>query len=521
MIRALWYFLIAAVAAIAAAFIAEQKGALTLTIGSTEIATTFPVAAGAIAVLVVIVLVSYRLITLFLDAPGRTAAWRRRRRDTRGAQAVARGLVAVAAGDRREGLRYAQAARGLLRDAPLARLLAAQAAQLDGDDKAVETHYTAMLDDPETAFLATRGLFMQALKRNDFASARVHAERAFALRPRAPWVVNALFDLASGRRDWPGAARALEAQGKAKLIDDSIARRRRAVLLTAEAQDDDVAGHADSALQRALAALQLAPGLAPAAVLAAQKLKAEGRGWKAAGIIEAAWAQAPHPDLAALYAGLKTEETAEQRARRFAGLIELNPEHPESRLLDAAQAAAVRDFARARAAIAPLLSPAPTARVCALMADIAQGEGDAQEARSWIARSVRAPRDAYWLCGSCGQPSARWMPVCSGCQGFDTLQWKAPAEPVLARLGAPEQSAEARDEELARLLYRQGPALAAPAPHGPMPAAPPDAEATPPLPRAANEPVIFSAPRPPDDPGPDADEMAEPAPPPWPRVRPV
>ncbi|NWH08746.1 MAG: heme biosynthesis protein HemY, partial [Alphaproteobacteria bacterium] len=414
--------------------------------------------------------------------------------------ALTRGLVAVAAGDPREARRHAMRAQQLLEGSPLAQLLEAQTAQLEGDEAAVETHYRAMLNSPETAFLGLRGLFMQALKRGDHKAALSLAERAYGMRSKTPWALHALFDLKTRMRNWPGAAEALNAQTRAKIIDAGVAKRRRAVLLASEAQERLAGGDQAGALSLSLEALSLAPGLMPAAAMAAKLLAGEGRAWRAADVIEAAWSHAPHPDLAALYAALKPDEGVAARAKRFAGLIDLNPEHPESRLLAAAQAVATKDFGKARAAIAPLLSPAPTACVCVTMADIEQAEsGDAQKAREWMARSLRARRDTYWFCAHCGKPSAVWMAVCEGCQSFDTLGWKVPAEPVLAKAG------EGVELDLDKLLYREAPVM------GGEPSSTPSAPVARPVPAIrpvpATRPEIIAPapvlPRQPDDPGPE------------------
>lgn len=501
MIRTLIAFGIALAVAVGAVLVAEQGGQVVIVLGRTEITMTVGIALALVALSLALVVLVMRLASLVLRAPGGAFRWGRRQRQRRGERALARGLVAVAAGDARGGLQYAQTARKLLADAPLTRLLAAQAAQLEGDEAAVTAHYTAMLDNPETAFLGQRGLFTQAMRRGDNGAALDFAQRAAQERPKTPWVVNALFELQSARGDWAGAARALEAQTKAKVIAPSVAARRRAVLLTGEALDLEGRGEGVEALAKAMAALQLAPGLVPAAVLASRHLIAEGRAWKAAGILEQAWAQNPHPDLAAAYADLKPEESREARARRLLGLVELNPSHPESRLLAAAQAVATGDFGTAREALEPLLSPMPTARTCALMADVEQGEtGDAARVREWLARSVRAPRDAAWVCEACGAPSALWRPVCPSCAAFDTLAWRSAGEAMLA-VGAP---LDPDDAALARVLYR-GPESEA---------ARPPLRADTPTPRPTETPrdlpAVYGPPWPPDDPGPDAEDASDP-----------
>ena len=71
--------------------------------------------------------------------------------------------------------------------------LAAQTAQLGGDEDAARRYFTAMLEKPETAFLGLRGLLMQAMKAGDRAEALSLARRAYEERPNTPWAVNCTY----------------------------------------------------------------------------------------------------------------------------------------------------------------------------------------------------------------------------------------------------------------------------------------------------------------------------------------
>jgi HemY protein len=143
-------------------------------------------------------------------------------------------------------------------------------------------------------------------------------------------------------------------------------------------------------------------------------------------VVEACWTTSPHPDLAEVYAAIKPDETYEQRAARLVGLAHLNREHFESRVLEAEEAVLTKRWNEARRLLAPLTHDAASARVCALMAEIEEGEnGDATAAHGWLARAARAARDAEWRCGRCGASQTDWSAVCHACAGFDTLSWSA------------------------------------------------------------------------------------------------
>src|SRR6185437_8988453 len=87
-----------------------------------------------------------------------------------------------------------------------------------------------------------------------------------------------------------------------------------------------------------------------------------------------------------------------------------------------------REFATARAALAPHLS-APTRRVATLMAEIEETEhGDEGRVREWMMRAMRASGDPVWTAD--GVVSDRWLPVSPNGR-LDGFEWKVP----LAEIG--------------------------------------------------------------------------------------
>ncbi len=74
------------------------------------------------------------------------------------------------------------------------------------------------------------------------------------------------------------------------------------------------------------------------------------------------------------------------------------------------------------------------------MADLEQGQhGDRGRMRDWLARAVRAPRDAAWTAD--GHVSDRWLPVSPMTGEIDAFEWKVP----VARLGAPLEMDDLND----------------------------------------------------------------------------
>ena len=414
-------------AGLGAAWMADRPGLVRLDWGGWRLETSVGILLVGLAALLALAIILYRLWRIVRRSPSLLGRWRAESRSRRGERAVVRGLVAIAAGDARDAQKQAREAESLIGAAPLTRLLAAQAAQLSGDPAEAEKQFEALLDDDETAFLGLKGLFAQAQRRGDSAAALVLVERARTLRPDTPWVAGELFQLQVADRKWADAEATLAQAVKRKLVEAADARRRRAVLLLARALELEADGLREEALKRARDAHELAPELAPAAVLTARLLWATDKVRQADGVIEAAWAAAPHPDLASLHAQIHDADGPARKAERLDSLINTNPGHGESRLLLAERALVAGNHAEARAILEPLAAQQPTARALDLLARLERAErGDERAATRWLAQIAEAPPPAQWTCGRCGHVAARWSPDCPACHGFDALGWRVP-----------------------------------------------------------------------------------------------
>src|SRR6185369_1063592 len=90
-------------------------------------------------------------------------------------------------------------------------------------------------------------------------------------------------------------------------------------------------------------------------------------------------------------------------------LAEKVPGQLEGALAVARAALDAREFATARAALAPYVS-APTRRIATLMAEIEEADqGDQGRVREWMARAMRASGDPAWTAD--GSVAEHWLPV--------------------------------------------------------------------------------------------------------------
>ena len=352
-----------------------------------------------------------------------------RRRERKGFDALAEGMIALASGESGAALSKASRAERLLWRRELTSLLTAQAAEQAGDAVQAEAAYRRLLEDDRTRFVGIRGLMKQQLAIGNADIALKLAEKAFALRPAHLETQDLLLKLQAGAHDWTGARKTLGTKLRQGALPRDVHRRRDAVLALGEAQDILREDRSVEAREKAIEANRLSPDLVPAAVMAADGYMVRNKPKNASRILKKAWAAQPHPDLAAAFARLEPEETPEARVKRFAALTGEQPTHPETRMLEAELQIAAENFPAARDAIGDLAETDPTARVLTIMAAIERGFGaDDAAVKGWLARALAAPRDPQWVCENCHCAHVRWEPVCERCKSFDTLTWKKPSD---------------------------------------------------------------------------------------------
>ena len=434
MIRLVLYFLAILAAAAGLHWLADRPG--TIVVAWQDYVAETSVFRGFVILLLVIgVAIAIASISRWLwSSPASIAGLLQRRRARRGLDALSSGMIAVGAGDRALALRYAGEARKALPNAPLTHLLRAQVAQLTGDLVTARRIFEAMLASPDTEQLGLRGLFLEAKREGATEASLQFAERALALNAKLGWPVEALFDLQCRAGDWQGALDTLAIGRRHNLFNKAVANRRRAVLLTAQAQPAE-----DTDPERALAAAEeahrLAPDLVPAAAIAGRILASQGNTPRAARVLLKTWRLSPHPDLAATYAYARPGDSPRDRLNRMRHLCRLTPNAIEGPIALAVTAIEAREWDEARSALEPLLAGRLTQRVCTLMARI-EGEqhGHAGLVREWLARAINAPRDAAWTAD--GVVSDRWAAVSPVTGAFDAFRWRVPVEPVDGPAGA-------------------------------------------------------------------------------------
>jgi HemY protein len=509
MYRIILFLVLIALAAAGAAWLADQPGEVVLSWGSLRAKASLLVFAEALGVTIVAAMLAWGILRALWRMPERIKRSRRERRHARGRHAITHGLLAIGHGDSTAARLHADVARKHAAHDPLALLLHAQSAQLDGDRAGAQRAFRAMAEREDTRLLGLRGLFIEAQRADDPVAAVMIAEEAIKLAPASTWASQAVLGFRCAKGDWSGALTILDNNLASGLIDKAAYKRQRGVLLTARALELENVDR-DLSRESVMEAIKLAPTLVPAAALASKYQSEAHQIRRSMRIVEAAWLAQPHPDLADAYAHVKLGDSARQRLVRTETLAAKAPGHLESALAVARAAIDATEYARARAALAPFIA-APTQRVAMLMAEIERTEhGDSGKARTWTLRAVRALHDPVWTAD--GYVSDRWRPVSPVSGRLDAFQWQTPLAALPSDRGGaiepspfeeamlaapPPRRVEPPREVVAEVTpppaaQDNSPAPAAavePAPVTPAPAAPPA-----PLPQATESAPVTAAP---------------------------
>src|ERR1700688_1313136 len=352
MYRIILFLVLIALAAAGAAWVADQSGDVALSWGGWRVQTSLPVFALALGVAIVAAMLAWAILRALWRTPERIKRARRERRHARGRHAITQGLLAIGHGDSTAARLHADVARRHATHDPLALLLHAQSAQLDGDREAAKGAFRAMAEREDTRLLGLRGLFIEAQRADDPVSAVMIADEALKLAPASTWASQAVLGFRCAKGDWSGALTILDNNLSSGLIDKAAYRRQRGVLLTARALELETIDR-DRSRDTVMEAIKLAPTLVPAAVLASKFESEAHQIRRSMRIIEAAWLAQPHPDLADAYAHVKLGDSARQRLVRVETLAAKAPGHLESALAIARAAIDASEFARAREALAP------------------------------------------------------------------------------------------------------------------------------------------------------------------------
>jgi HemY protein len=394
MIRGLWFFAQLALVVVAAVFLADQKGAVSIAWRGWLFETSFGVLAILIAGLALAMILLWRLWRTVLGTPHAVSRFRSGRRRTRGEAALLRSMTALTAGDGALALRHASDAEAIS-DPALAHLAAAEAAEAIGDAKRAELEYGRLRARPDTALIGLKGLIGVAERGGDTARALALAVEARNLAPKSPWALRRLIELQGRAGAYADAERTLSEAAKLAVFPPADADRLLARLLLARGLAAEAAGRDAEALDQAEQAHKLDPALAAATLLGMRMLARSGRVAAAERLAAAGWAAAPDPALARAWIGLAPAGDPTARLRQAEKLHALDRGSLEGRLALAEAELLAGRWAEARGRLAgpdaQWRTPQVFDRYCRIMTYLESAAGNEPAARAWFEKSMALP----------------------------------------------------------------------------------------------------------------------------------
>lgn len=389
MVRIITYLAVLALLVTGAVWLANDPGTAVIDWRGWRIDTSASVLIGLMIAAVIVVVIIWRLVAALSGVAQAFAAARRERRLNKGLASLADGFAAVEAGQTKAARRFAKEASALLKNNPAVQLLRKEAAALAGDAETVKDAAQALLDRPQTELVGLRALALKAQADGDAVGALALVRRALSRKDAPAWAVHLALDLEIAGGRWREALELMEMRVVRETFSQTDYSRIKTKLLLQQAQVDLKAGESHSAAARAKQAIDLGGAPIAATVAYARAMTAQGKGRKAAGLIEKLWGETPHADLAAAYRLLVPGESALDWARRVDSLARVAPDHPESRLAVARASLDAQLWGQARNRLANLTAEtvAPDIRVRAarMLAEVENHErGDSERAAAWL-----------------------------------------------------------------------------------------------------------------------------------------
>lgn len=435
--KSLGYFILLGAAIFGAVWMADRPGQVRVEWLGWQADTSMPVLLAFVVIAAVVLTIIWRVWTWMRGAPKRYSEYRHENAQKKGYLALTQGFKAIAAGDSEAARKQLRIAENKLNDPETTLLLAAQTAELAGEDRSAKESYDEMLGNRDTELAALKGLLIQARSEGNTETALSLARRAVELKPKSGWAAKALLELSTKVENWPEAEKALSLAAKSGLYDTKGENKLKAVLLTAQALDFVETEKVGDALKVGKQATDLNGEFVPATIQYAKALHADGKTKKAISLIEDAWRETPHPELASLYLSFTPDDAAIAQAQKAEHLGGFFPDHPESLFVVAETALNAELWGRAREQLGRLTATSPTRRASRLMAQLEQGENkDLDKANDWLKKVPDSLPNPAWRCTSCGTESGEWLPLCPHCGDFNTLNWNAPStDVVIAKSG--------------------------------------------------------------------------------------
>lgn len=391
--------------------------------------STMPVALllASVFLLVSILILIHHCWRWFQDIPNRTKGFFQKRRIKKFEDVVIEGLTSIAAQQPEEAQSYADLARGLAPNHPLALFLTGQTSYLTQDYALAQSTFALMTEQPSLKFLGLRGSALLAIERQDWARAQTYLEQLYEIRPDSPWVLKqlelnslklALVDSTNTEIDMLPFYRHLA---------KSDALMHQGLLLWIKLKHNTHVKLTDAQqLELLKSTYEMIPQNAVVASEFAYSLHNHNHRQKALRILQRSYRMEPHRLLADTWLTIHNTSDPIDAYRKIEKLTSQHPHHEESYWLLAKAALDADLWGQARHHIQPLLHENPTKSTYQLMLEIEQREHPDQEFKAdfWRTKLEDIHHDWNWTCQNCNHVEETWDAFCSTCGQFGSIDWK-------------------------------------------------------------------------------------------------
>lgn len=373
----------------------------------------------------------FGIIKAILDFPKTYSRYRGIMNKDKGMRALTLGLSAVAAGDTKNAVYQSHRATQFLHeDEPLPKLLAAQAARLDGRDLDAAKSFMALLEHKDTAFLGVRGLLQTTLDSGDYAGSLELARKALEMQPHRAWILRMVYDLEIRHHLWTDALKTLYRAEKNGAIPTNKANSDRVAMLLAQADEAKKNGQEEVLFRTLQKALKIDPRFVPTVERLALMYLERGKRKAAIHLLEDTWKFLQHPSLIAVWGKAfvsgKTNDPMD-RVRWYEKLVMHAPESVEA--LQAMAGVLIQEglWGEARKNLEKAETLRPNVELYKLWARLEErATHDDMAVRRFLEKAADAPRERVWICSETGRIYDRWMPISD--QGlFNTIIWDFPS----------------------------------------------------------------------------------------------
>ena len=391
--------------------------------------TTMPI---ALLLAVLFILVSFLILIhhcwrWFQNIPNRTKGFFQKRRLKKFEDIVIEGLTAIAAQQPEEAQSYADLARGLAPNHPLALFLTGQTSYLTKDYALAQSTFALMSEQSSLKFLGLRGSTLLALERQDWARAHMYLEQLYEIRPDSPWVLKQL-ELNSLKLALVDSTnKAIDMLPFYRHLPKADAHAHQGLLLWIKLKHNTHVKLTDSQqLELLKGTYEMMPSNPVVASEFAHALHNHHQKQKALRILGRSYKQAPHRLLAETWLSIHNVTEPIDIYKKIEKLVANHPHHEESYWLLTKAALDADLWGQARHHIQPLLHDTPTKNTYQLMAEIEHREHPDQGFKSdfWRTKQTEAHHDWEWSCQACNHVAPTWDAYCSACGQFGSIEWK-------------------------------------------------------------------------------------------------